>query len=95
MVPGKGHESIVNSALIHPHHPYILTAGIERYIRLHSPTASSMFPLSDGTATNVTDMSALCFQLAALEREVARLREHQEVQLHTALIEPPPEYYQE
>ena len=61
----------------------------------HSPTASSMFPLSDGTATNVTDMSVLCFQLAALEREVARLREHQEIQLHTAPIEPPPEYYQE
>ncbi|RPD62291.1 WD40 repeat-like protein, partial [Lentinus tigrinus ALCF2SS1-6] len=36
-----GHESIVNTALIHPYRPYILTAGIERYIRLHSPTSSS------------------------------------------------------
>ncbi|TFK88722.1 WD40 repeat-like protein [Polyporus arcularius HHB13444] len=36
-----GHDSIVNTALIHPYRPYILTAGIERYIRLHSPTSSS------------------------------------------------------
>ncbi|KAI0365711.1 WD40 repeat-like protein [Pilatotrama ljubarskyi] len=33
-----GHDSIVNTALIHPDRPYLLTAGIERYIRLHSPT---------------------------------------------------------
>ena len=36
-----GHDSIVNTALCHPYEPYILTAGIERYIRLHSPTAAS------------------------------------------------------
>ncbi|TBU37170.1 WD40 repeat-like protein [Dichomitus squalens] len=36
-----GHDSIVNTALCHPHHPYILTAGIERFIRLHSPTEAS------------------------------------------------------
>ncbi|KAI0755071.1 WD40 repeat-like protein [Daedaleopsis nitida] len=36
-----GHNSIVNTALIHPHRPWVLTAGIERYIRLHSPTAAS------------------------------------------------------
>ncbi|KAI0354866.1 WD40 repeat-like protein [Trametes cingulata] len=34
-----GHDSIVNAALIHPDRPYLLTAGIERYIRLHSPTS--------------------------------------------------------
>ncbi|PIL22436.1 hypothetical protein GSI_15124 [Ganoderma sinense ZZ0214-1] len=36
-----GHDSIINTALCHPYEPYILTAGIERYIRLHSPTAAS------------------------------------------------------
>ncbi|KAI1793347.1 WD40 repeat-like protein [Ganoderma leucocontextum] len=36
-----GHDSIVNTALCHPYEPYILTAGIERSIRLHSPTEAS------------------------------------------------------
>lgn len=36
-----GHDSIVNTALIHPDRPYLLTAGIERYIRLHSPASAS------------------------------------------------------
>ncbi|KAL7280024.1 hypothetical protein ACG7TL_006438 [Trametes sanguinea] len=36
-----GHDSIVNSALIHPDRPYLLTAGIERFIRLHSPTSTT------------------------------------------------------
>ncbi|KAI8994199.1 WD40 repeat-like protein [Trametes punicea] len=36
-----GHDSIVNTALIHPDRPYLLTAGIERFIRLHSPTSTS------------------------------------------------------
>ena len=50
-----------------------------------------MFP--DGTmATNTTDFSTLCVQMAALEREVARLREQQEVGLQTGPSEPPPEY---
>lgn len=31
----------MNTALIHPDRPYLLTAGIERYIRLHSPTSAS------------------------------------------------------
>ncbi|KIK69772.1 hypothetical protein GYMLUDRAFT_523222 [Collybiopsis luxurians FD-317 M1] len=39
----KGHNSIVNTALIHPHLPLILTAGIERSITLHSPFSSSPF----------------------------------------------------
>ncbi|KAI0661984.1 WD40 repeat-like protein [Cubamyces menziesii] len=34
-----GHDSIVNTALIHPHRPYLFTAGIERFVRLHSPTS--------------------------------------------------------
>ncbi|KAI0670884.1 WD40 repeat-like protein [Trametes maxima] len=43
-----GHNSIVNTALIHPSRPYLLTAGIERFIRLHSPTSvtPSTEPLS-------------------------------------------------
>ncbi len=31
----------MNTALIHPDRPYLLTAGIERYISLHSPTSAS------------------------------------------------------
>lgn len=37
----SGHESIVNSTLIHPHLPYIVTAGVEKNVVLHSPKASS------------------------------------------------------
>ncbi|KAI9058253.1 WD40 repeat-like protein [Trametes sanguinea] len=36
-----GHDSIVNTAFIHPDRPYLLTAGIERFIRLHSPTSAT------------------------------------------------------
>ncbi|KAJ3996686.1 WD40 repeat-like protein [Lentinula boryana] len=39
----KGHNSIVNTALIHPQFPLILTAGIESAITLHSPFPSSPF----------------------------------------------------
>ncbi|KAI0826856.1 WD40 repeat-like protein [Trametes gibbosa] len=39
----RGHDSIVNSALIHPTRPYLLTAGIERFIRLHSPHACAPY----------------------------------------------------
>ncbi|TDL22196.1 WD40 repeat-like protein [Rickenella mellea] len=35
----NGHRSIVNTTLIHPHFPQIVTAGIERHITLHSPSA--------------------------------------------------------
>ena len=35
-----GHRSIVNTTLMHPHMPLILTAGVERHILLHSPTPS-------------------------------------------------------
>ncbi|KAH9931682.1 WD40 repeat-like protein [Epithele typhae] len=36
-----GHGSIVNTALFHPHRPLLLTAGIERFTRLHSPTPTT------------------------------------------------------
>ncbi|KAJ3731186.1 WD40 repeat-like protein [Lentinula guzmanii] len=39
----KGHNSIVNTTLIHPQFPLILTAGIESAITLHSPFPSSPF----------------------------------------------------
>ena len=71
----------------------------------HSPTASEAFslPHHDGaaaaaeistTATGVTmEISTLCVQMAALEREVARLRER-EAGMHDAPSEPPPGYDQ-
>lgn len=39
----RGHQSIVNTALIHPHLPLIATAGIESRVMLHSPTAGTPF----------------------------------------------------
>ena len=36
-----GHKSIINSTLIHPDLPYIITSGVEKNILLHSPTSSS------------------------------------------------------
>jgi DDB1- and CUL4-associated factor 5 len=36
-----GHSSIVNATLIHPYFLHIVTAGIEKDIRLHSPTQNS------------------------------------------------------
>ncbi|KAK7028151.1 hypothetical protein VNI00_014966 [Paramarasmius palmivorus] len=39
----KGHNSIVNTTLIHPYFPLIATAGIERDIRLHNPIKSAPF----------------------------------------------------
>ena len=49
-----GHQSIVNTALMHPYRPYILTAGIERYIRLHSPTEAS--PCTEPLSLTPTDV---------------------------------------
>jgi DDB1- and CUL4-associated factor 5 len=37
----SGHHSIVNTALIHPTWPCVLTSGVERHIILHSPTPNS------------------------------------------------------
>ncbi|KAJ3934281.1 MAG: WD40 repeat-like protein [Lentinula lateritia] len=39
----KGHNSIVNTGLIHPQFPLILTSGIESTITLHSPFPSCPF----------------------------------------------------
>ncbi|KAF5361053.1 hypothetical protein D9756_005005 [Leucocoprinus leucothites] len=36
-----GHNSIVNTAVFHPHFLHIVTSGVERRIVLHSPTPSS------------------------------------------------------
>lgn len=41
--PVTGHKSIVNTTLIHPVLPLILTAGIERHILVHSPTPAVPF----------------------------------------------------
>ncbi|KAH9847949.1 WD40 repeat-like protein [Lenzites betulinus] len=46
-----GHDSIVNSALIHPTRPYLLTAGIERFVRLHAPRPHA--PCTTRTPTDV------------------------------------------
>lgn len=37
----EGHQSIVNSALIHPSFLHIVTSGVERDIVLHGTAASS------------------------------------------------------
>ncbi|KAF9046547.1 WD40-repeat-containing domain protein [Panaeolus papilionaceus] len=37
----KGHNSLVNTTLFHPHFLHVLTSGVERKIFLHSPTPSS------------------------------------------------------
>ncbi|KAI0028268.1 WD40-repeat-containing domain protein, partial [Vararia minispora EC-137] len=36
-----GHDSIVNTVLMHPAHALIATAGIERHVLLHSPTTGA------------------------------------------------------
>ncbi|OCB84985.1 WD40 repeat-like protein [Sanghuangporus baumii] len=36
-----GHDSIVNSSIIHPHLPQIATCGVERHITIHSPTPTA------------------------------------------------------
>ncbi|KIP10171.1 hypothetical protein PHLGIDRAFT_28569 [Phlebiopsis gigantea 11061_1 CR5-6] len=36
-----GHKSIVNSTAWHPYWPYLVTAGVERHILLHSPTITT------------------------------------------------------
>ncbi|KAK0464224.1 WD40-repeat-containing domain protein [Desarmillaria tabescens] len=55
-----GHNSIVNTTLIHPNFPYIVTCGIERYIFLHSATPST--PFSDGLESTPTEVRSLSEQ---------------------------------
>ncbi|CCM04928.1 uncharacterized protein FIBRA_07125 [Fibroporia radiculosa] len=52
-----GHQSIVNTALMHPHLLHVVTSGIERDILLHSPTPVS--PCATGLARTPTDVRAL------------------------------------
>lgn len=52
-----GHSSIVNATLIHPHFLHIVTAGIEKDIRLHSPTPTS--PCSRDMELTNTDVREL------------------------------------
>ena len=37
----SGHDSIVNTAVFHPHFFHVVTSGVEKNIILHSPTPSS------------------------------------------------------
>ena len=52
-----GHNSIVNTTLIHPHLLHIVTAGIEKDILLHSPTPNS--PCSKDMELTPTDVRQL------------------------------------
>ena len=55
----SGHHSIVNTALMHPTFPAILTAGIERNILLHSPTPATPFMPSSSLSLTPTEVRAL------------------------------------
>ncbi|KAG7445711.1 WD40 repeat-like protein [Guyanagaster necrorhizus] len=55
-----GHNSIVNTTLVHPDFPYIVTCGIERHIFLHSATPST--PFSDGLESTPTEVRSLLEQ---------------------------------
>ncbi|KAI0081531.1 WD40 repeat-like protein [Panus rudis PR-1116 ss-1] len=52
-----GHRSIINSTLMHPHWPLLLTAGVERHITLHSPLPSS--PCASGMSKTPTEVRRL------------------------------------
>jgi len=54
-----GHRSIVNTALMHPTFPAVLTAGIERDILLHSPTPATPFLPSTSLTLTPTDVRPL------------------------------------
>lgn len=54
-----GHRSIVNTALMHPTFPAVLTAGIERNILLHSPTLATPFMPSSSFSLTPTEVRAL------------------------------------
>ncbi|VDC01332.1 unnamed protein product [Peniophora sp. CBMAI 1063] len=64
----RGHQSIVNSALVHPHLPLIATAGIESHIMLHSPTAGVPFSQEP---LGVTRLDTRRLPLASPEDRVA------------------------
>ncbi|KAH9841355.1 WD40 repeat-like protein [Rhodofomes roseus] len=54
-----GHQSIVNTALMHPTFPAVLTAGIERNILLHSPTPATPFLPSTSLSLTPTNVRPL------------------------------------
>lgn len=54
-----GHLSIVNTALMHPTFPAILTAGIERNILVHSPTPATPFLPSGSLTVTPPEVRAL------------------------------------
>ncbi|EIM81489.1 WD40 repeat-like protein [Stereum hirsutum FP-91666 SS1] len=53
----NGHKSIVNTALIHPVYPLIMTSGIERHIFMHSPTPST--PCASNLSLTPTEVRKL------------------------------------
>ncbi|KZT27461.1 WD40 repeat-like protein [Neolentinus lepideus HHB14362 ss-1] len=71
-----GHQSIVNSALLHPHIPILLTAGIERNIILHSATPNSpCFQDLTETDTSVRRLYEL-LDVTGEDRETLALFDH-------------------
>jgi len=52
-----GHQSIVNTALMHPHLLHVVTSGIERTIVLHSPAPNS--PCAANMSRTPTDVRPL------------------------------------
>lgn len=72
-----GHKSIVNSAVIHPQMPVVLTAGIERDIILHSATSTSpSFEDLDETDTFVRPLFDLDSVAAREDRGTIVLFDH-------------------
>ncbi|KAI0059581.1 WD40 repeat-like protein [Artomyces pyxidatus] len=53
----NGHKSIVNTTLIHPTYPLIMTSGIERHVFMHSPTPTAI--CSEQMALTPTDVRPL------------------------------------
>ncbi|KAJ3573186.1 hypothetical protein NP233_g2603 [Leucocoprinus birnbaumii] len=52
-----GHNSIVNSAVFHPHFLHVVTSGVEKCVVLHSPTPSS--PCTQNLAASPTEVRQL------------------------------------
>ncbi|KAH9936079.1 WD40 repeat-like protein [Fomitopsis serialis] len=68
-----GHSSIVNTALMHPTFPAVLTAGIERDILLHSPTPAAPFLPSTSLTLTPTAVRPLPPAEMAWSRRVMRM----------------------
>lgn len=48
-----GHNSLINSVLLHPHAPLAVTSGVESYLRLHGPVSTAGY---ERTATRVREV---------------------------------------